>query len=291
MALDISKAAVDGLLFGNRCGHSPKNPKLYQRPEKHKYRYTAIEYAVEALKRAYTEPSKLMGKLLCHVNRIKRSERREAIIAVSQLFLNYTDSRTLFVRVPTENGHQLYLDLKWISKKLSMSIIRVRRAIMCMVRAGYLEVKRSFNTASIKRICAQFFIDLGVKQEKLFEMKAFKDKKEELSFVSELRTQQAIPAGSRPVLSDILKGLSTSKMISKDKPKPVLNQSIIANAQKIEDLTKNPKLQLRNGLPDYEQKQILEKAIERYHDNKNRSLSDHTEDLYQEYFAKRGVAY
>lgn len=291
MALDTAHIIINGLSFGNKCGHSSKNPRFYQKPEKYKYRYSAIEYAIEALKRSYTEPTKLMKKLLCHVakDRVKRSERREAIIAVSQLFLSYTDSKTLLVRIPTENGHKLFLDLKWMAKKLSMKVIRIRRAIMCLVRAGYLEVKRSFNTASIKRIAAQFFIDLGVKQEKLFEMKAFKEKREELDFVSSIRTPASNQQAGIPILSDILKGLCNNKVISNAKPKAVQIKPLTIPVQ--QPIQPNTKLQSRQALPDYEHKNILQQAIERYHDNKNRSIIDHTEDLYKEYFAKRGVEY
>lgn len=288
MALENGHIIVNGLSLGNKCGHFPKNPRFYQKTDNYKYRYSAIEYAIEALKRSYTEPTKLMKKLLCHVNnkdRIRRSERREAIISVSQLFLSYTDSKTLFVRVPTANGHKLFLDLKWIAEKVNMKVIRVRRAIMCMVKAGYLEIKRQYNTASIKRIAAQFFIDLGVKQEKLFEMKAFKEKREELNFVSSLRAPQA----GAPILSDILKGVCNQKVISNTKPAPVQLKPLQQTIK--EPIKQNTKLEARSTLPDYEHKKILQIAIERYHENKNRSIIDHTEDLYKEYFAKRGVEY
>jgi hypothetical protein len=64
---------------GNRCGHVPTSPRLFNRPDHNKPRPHILEQAIGKLKDVYDRPKKFFKKLATFnpSNRQKRSERRE----------------------------------------------------------------------------------------------------------------------------------------------------------------------------------------------------------------------
>lgn len=181
---------IEAIVTGNRCGHIPCAPRFFNRPEQHKRRPSILENAIERLKDVYRRPKKFFGKLAtCHDGiRQMRSERREAIVSVSQVMLHYLELSTLRVGFYTASGKFIPLDLAYIAKKASISISRAKRAIESLVRAGYIKLTRQFTKkedgtfkgeASIRELATRFFIDLGVDAQSLFFSREWKRKKDE----------------------------------------------------------------------------------------------------------------
>ena len=176
--------------FGNRCGHSPHAPRHYLRPDVHRSRPPVLEQAIRSAKEAYKLPKKLMIKLnqIHPKGKQKRSERREAIMAVSQALLHFVDLATLKVGFETSTGKFVYLDIDYIAKIAGLTYIRASRALRDLVKAGYLKLSRQFTQKgegafkglpSLREITTQFFIDLGIDVSRLFEARARKRKEEE----------------------------------------------------------------------------------------------------------------
>lgn len=177
-------------IIGNGCGHNPKYPRFYIRPENHKKRPPVLEKAISALSRSYKFPKKILKSIssVHPQNRLKRSERREAIISLSQVLLHYIDLETLKVGFNKDHGKFLYLDIKYIANKAGISLTRAKRAATDLVKAGYLEVKKQFDhdengvfkgLPSIRKLSVQFFIDLGLDISALFFSREWKRKKQE----------------------------------------------------------------------------------------------------------------
>lgn len=240
-------------ISGNRCGHAPRDPRFYLRPEPHKPRPSVLEQAIDRLKDVYRRPKKFFKKLATfHLHdRQKRSERREAIASVSQVLLHYLELSTLRVGFFTEAGF-VHLDLNYIAAKAGLSFIRAKRAIADLVRAGYIKVSRQFGKKddgtfdgkpSIREISIQFFIDLGVDMQKLSSIRAWKRKKQEK--VAEKR--------ARKKMRDMMEAAAS------------LGRRAFP-----------PKKRARNVKTEQE---LIERAMELHKINPERSLTEHLKEL------------
>ena len=97
-----------------------------------------------------------------------RSERREAIAAVSQVLLHYLELSTLRVGFYVGLNKFIHLDIEYIAKKANLSFSRAKRAITALAEAGYIKITRQYKKKedgtfdgepSIREIAVQFFID------------------------------------------------------------------------------------------------------------------------------------
>jgi hypothetical protein len=190
LILNDQATKTQAKLSGNRCGHVPDAPRFYCRPAHHKSRPSLLEEAIEKLTAGYKRPKRFLRKLfdLHPKGRLKRSERREAIASVSQVLLHYLELETLQVGFYTLPNVFVSLDLKYIAKQAGLSLLRARRAINDLVKAGYVKLLRQFNKneegqfkglASIRELTASFFSDLGIDSHHLFFLREWKRKKQE----------------------------------------------------------------------------------------------------------------
>jgi len=187
----IKFSLVTEILSGNRCGHLPEAPRFYDRPKNHKRRPSILETGIRVLESAYHLPKKFLEKFinLNSSNRRKRSERREAVCSVSQVLLHYLDLETLHAGFfDVVRNRFVGLDLNFIANKAGITVIRAKRAIADLVKAGYISLTRQFDKKddgtfkgipSIRQISVQFFIDLKMDIQRLFFSREWKRKKRE----------------------------------------------------------------------------------------------------------------
>lgn len=175
------------MIFGNKCNHSKPFPKSFDPPKNHAKRPSILLQATENLSSYYKNPLKYLRRLSpC---RQKRSERREAIKLVLEFCFHYLDLADLQVCIPVDNSSFLSIDIAYISQKLKIGYERVKRAIKDLCDAGYMSARRVIrkdndtfkSLASIKKINASLFYDLGISSEKLHYMQAWRRKKNEKS--------------------------------------------------------------------------------------------------------------
>lgn len=250
-------------VIGNRCGHVPREPRFYHRPENHKRRPSVLEGAILALESAYHVPKRFLKSFvgLNPKNRRKRSERREAASSVAQVLLHYLELSTLRVGFYDGSGGFVPLDLTYIAKKAGITFTRAKRAISDLVKAGYIKVARQFDKKddgtfrglpSIREISVQFFLDLGVDIERLFFTREWKRKKQEKSFAKQ--ANKKLKGVLKAALSFGRQGLSS---ISKRRNDHRVNQDI--------DKTKN----------------LIGRALELHKLNPERSVTDYFKELQQ----------
>ena len=175
---------------GNRCGHARGAPRYYHRPEHHKRRPSVLEEAIRAVMEFNFYPKKFLKNVgtLNPKNRRKRSERREAIVSVSQVLIHYVELITLKVGFYTSSGAMVLLDLDYIAEKAGVAVIRAKRAINDLVKAGYIKLSSQFKRKddgsfiglpSIREISLSFFSDLGIDLQRLFFLREWKRKQKE----------------------------------------------------------------------------------------------------------------
>ena len=181
---------IQAIVSGNRCGHSPDAPRFFSPPDHHKRRPPVIDRAIDQWEVVYCKAKKFFRKLATsHADgRQVRSERREAIAAVSQVLLHYLELSTLKVGFYVGLNKFIHLDIEYIAKKANLSFSRAKRAITALAEAGYIKITRQYKKKedgtfdgepSIREIAVQFFIDLGMDVQKLFFARDYKRKKEE----------------------------------------------------------------------------------------------------------------
>jgi hypothetical protein len=163
---------------GNKCGHDPHTFRSYSRDPKHKKRSPILEEAINNLCNAYYHPKKYLS-LINFNSRQKRSERREAIISVGQALFHYVDLATLQVGFLNERGAFIRPNLERIAKIAGISIVRAKRALLDLSKAGYLTITSQYESKlpSIRTICKSFFKDLGIDLLRLNSAIAWKIKK------------------------------------------------------------------------------------------------------------------
>lgn len=178
--------------IGNRCGHSPINPRFFEIPSSHKDRPDVIGIAQENAKNFYYQPDSWLQSLLGvrDSNRKERSEGRERDSGVLQVILHYVELASMRVGFPSsEDGGFRNLSLKSIAAKLGYQnasdhaekgVKRVWRALNNFKKAGYIEVSKKFDTyigddglikykglAAVKRVTPKLFTELDVTQHRL----------------------------------------------------------------------------------------------------------------------------
>lgn len=181
---------IQAIVSGNRCGHAPDAPRFFCPPESHRRRPAVLDRAIDKMEVVYRKAKKFFNKLATtHTDgRQVRSERREAIAAVSQVLLHYLELSTLKVGFYVGFNKFIHLDIEYIAKKANLSFSRAKRAITALAEAGYIKITRQYKKKedgtfdgepSIREIAIQFFIDLGMDVQKLFFARDWKRKKEE----------------------------------------------------------------------------------------------------------------
>ena len=190
MILNDRMNQIQAIILGNRCGHAPDVPRFFCPPVHHKQRPTVLDRAIDKWEEVYWKAKKFFMKLATfHAHgRQVRSERREAIAAVSQVLLHYLELSTLRVGFYVGHDKFIHLDVKYLAKKANLSFSRAKRAITALAKAGYIKITRQYKKKengafdgkpSIREVAVQFFIDLGVDVQKLFFARDWKRKKEE----------------------------------------------------------------------------------------------------------------
>jgi uncharacterized protein (DUF2132 family) len=175
---------IPTFVFGNRCGHVPSEPRFYHRPQQHKPRPSILEQAIEGIKNLARKPKRFLKKLAFHFNdRQVRSERREAIVSVTQVLMHFLELVTLRVGFYSGLDKFIPLDLEYIAEKAGIHFLRAKRAIADLVEAGYITITRQFDKKedgtfagkpSIRTISIQFFIDLGIDMVKFCSTREWK---------------------------------------------------------------------------------------------------------------------
>jgi len=227
---------IQAIVSGNRCGHAPDAPRFFNPPDHHKRRPAVLDRAIDQWEVVYCKAKKFFRKLATtHADgRQVRSERREAIAAVSQVLLHYLELSTLKVGFYVGLNKFIHLDIEYIAKKANLSFSRAKRAISALAEAGYIKITRQYKKKedgtfdgepSIREIAVQFFIDLGMDVQKLFFARDYKRKKEE----------KAQAKGALKKLKGIVQAVSSfSSRIDSSKMKrqgvPSINQDLISKA-------------------------------------------------------------
>src|SRR5579885_77224 len=190
MILNDRTNQIQAIVTGNRCGHEPDAPRFFSPPDHHKRRPTVLDRAIDKWEEVYRKAKKFLGRLATSHSggRQVRSERREAIAAVSQVLLHYLELSTFRVGFYAGFNKFIHLDIEYIAKKANLSFSRAKRAITALAEAGYIKITRQYKKKedgtfdgepSIREISIQFFIDLGMDVQKLFFARDWKRKKEE----------------------------------------------------------------------------------------------------------------
>lgn len=190
MILNDRTNQIQAIVSGNRCGHTPDAPRFFCPPGHHKRRPPVLDRAIDKWEEVYRKAKKFFKKLATsHDNgRQVRSERREAIAAVSQVLLHYLELSTFRVGFYAGFNKFIHLDIEYIAKKANLSFSRAKRAITALAEAGYIKITRQYKKKedgtfdgepSIREISIQFFIDLGIDVQKLFFARDWKRKNEE----------------------------------------------------------------------------------------------------------------
>jgi len=128
----------------NNCGHLIDSPILYT--EMMDNRPDVLKIAVDKCRQFYFKHKTYLTDLntLNPSGRQKKSERREAISAVMQVLISYTDLCSFMVGTPTKMGGFYSLRSEFIASKLDIGIKRVNRALKDLVDAGYISTKTKY---------------------------------------------------------------------------------------------------------------------------------------------------
>ena len=169
------------IFTGNRCGHQKEAPRFYT-PKKETTILYIFNKLIKALGDAYHKSESQFISALNALNtfRNKRSERKEAIVAVSQTLVHYLEAWTLRTGYFDKEGNFTNYTLTFIAREanlinkcpqkrhllaqkiiakeptlqkeelqkriddklLEAAVNRARRAITDLLNAGYLTVKR-----------------------------------------------------------------------------------------------------------------------------------------------------
>lgn len=126
---------------GNRCGHSPEQPRWFVPPEHHT-RPKLIEKTINEIRRYYDTPTTTIPSLnLANgSDRQQRSERREACLSVLGCLLHYLDLATLRVGIPQNDASFKGISMNFIVEKTGLTIKRAERAVRDLVSSGLITV-------------------------------------------------------------------------------------------------------------------------------------------------------
>lgn len=185
--------ACQQLPWSNYCNHIPTSPDFFRLPETHKPRAKIIQETIKRLCAAYFKPKKLLNSLQYHNdttgNQVK-SQRRNAEIALLQVMIYYLDDATGRVGRRLNDGTFKDISIKKLAGYAKLRLKRAKRAMVDIVKAGYIKVTRQYTRAengeyiglpSIREFLPKFFIDLDVKGDlwvKWFSNKNWKKEQE-----------------------------------------------------------------------------------------------------------------
>jgi hypothetical protein len=161
-------------ISGNKCGHNTFFLKSYNRPQAHNPRPAVLEYTINAIDKAKTQPDKFFKTVNYDKNgRLKRTEIREAINCTAQAIAHYMDMVSREMGFLTEQNKFKRFDRKFIARIAGISLFRVKEAIKHLTNAGYMESERQYKKGeknkslpSLRRLLWPFFRDLGVSASK-----------------------------------------------------------------------------------------------------------------------------
>ena len=128
---------------GNRCGHSPKRPRLSPAHPIRKGKGglpRILSLAAERAKSWYRHPAKCPP--LHRTRRAIRSERREALQIVIETILSHLDLASLCLGTPTLDQGFIDIDMKTLVATAGIGQRRIERAIVLLKEAGFLEVSQ-----------------------------------------------------------------------------------------------------------------------------------------------------
>jgi hypothetical protein len=228
---NIQQNAVSQLLTHvNCCNHIPFVPKLFVIPSKNKPRAKVVQETDKRLHSAYAKPKTSLKTLQFHDesgNQV-RSERREAAIALLQVMNYYQDDSTGRVGRLQDNGSFHDLSLSKLAKHAGIQLKRAKRAMVDIVRSGYIKVIKQFvrnsegqvkGLPSIRSFLPKFFIDLDVKGEmwtKWFQQRGWAKERSEKKVTKQDRKK------SRAMMGLIKENLGNFGTVAKNGVKKVL---------------------------------------------------------------------
>jgi hypothetical protein len=127
---------------GNRCGHKPLSPRLFQSPEHHKARPAILRKLTEKIQTYYDYPATVLPSLNLANGKDsqQRSERREACLQLLSCLIHFLDLLTLRVGIPQENGTFNGLSLPYLARLSALELRRAERACHDLVASGILKV-------------------------------------------------------------------------------------------------------------------------------------------------------
>lgn len=201
---------------GNRCGHRPDAPQLaIQPPTHHRARPRILLRLTKRLERWYRDPSCLaFAPLQRGRKRQRRSERREAIVALCSAVLHYTDLVTLRVGVVDPITRQYTaIDLAYLADLAGLSLSRAQRAMDDLRASGLIrsfrraERRDSSNgtqwrgRAAVRTLAAGLFALFGLADDLVHARKQASQRAQKAATEARLRQMEA---ASRAALAPLL---------------------------------------------------------------------------------------
>lgn len=168
------------------CDHKRKHPRFYEPASHHKKRPKVLHEAIHALQQTYRH-AKLLAKLFYRKQKV-HSQRREAIIRVLQVMLQYMDLETCEIGFFNTGGDFIRLDTAKIAEYTNLSLVRTNRAICDITKAGYLTTIRQYKKTTdgrkigmtaIRTLSRNLFRDLKIDHFSLFSAMDRKKKQNE----------------------------------------------------------------------------------------------------------------
>ena len=222
---------------GNWCGHDPKTPRFFQKPQEHKERPKIISWAIDAWRRYYGLPSSYFKEIRLRRNstRQQRSEAREALASIAQVLLHYTELASLRVGIPHASEGFRSLTIQFLADKAGIGLKRAQRAVKLLVRAGYLKMIERFDVkvdegkerfiglAAVKCLTPAFFKACNINLQALSAQRALARKrlnKKRSAFIANAQESQAAarnildfiaPQGNAKTHIDVMKDMLKSE--------------------------------------------------------------------------------
>jgi len=126
---------------GNKCGHSPEEPRQFRPPKDHRPSPGFINEFIRRIVKYYEDPSLFPALNAANGSkRQQRSERREAICQMFGSLAHYMDLITLIIGVPSTEGGMKGLTMPYLAEKAEISLRRSERAMHDIKAAGIVNV-------------------------------------------------------------------------------------------------------------------------------------------------------
>lgn len=172
--------------YGNRCGHIPKSPRLYQAPKHHKRRFPIIEKCKKNLQDAYRNPYDYQfGEVFFYKDkpiksgrgRKMRSERKESVaFQVGQAILHYNNIVQMKLGHYDDKGQFKSYSLNFLMKELGLTKTRFYHTINVLKHYRYIRIETMKTqtvdgswktTGSIIHVNPKLYLNLGITEEEL----------------------------------------------------------------------------------------------------------------------------